>query len=295
VIRPLRGEVRIPLITRGSLISLSTIPIAAFVGYNGSGKSLMAAVAAMTHAEAGRTVLGTARLLDWRNPRPCADVLCESARHGDDGHMAAHPNWRPLNDFRQLFQFSDGHVWLDEATGVADARGSQSLPGEVSDYLPRLRAQQVTLHWTTIHWSFADVRLRRITWSATFCSGMFPKHASNEVWQRNRAFLVRTWDARNLSDDFDPAVVRSDDPKRPKTLSRSILYGPRSDAFGYYDTLDPVLTLAGTDESGMCLECGGHRGRKRCKGHDDAGAPQRQATRPGATVGALAPTAPPDA
>jgi hypothetical protein len=260
------GELWTP-ITKGRLESLAAIPICAYVGYNGMGKSAAAAATAMFHADAGRPVLGTARLTDWNNPRPCADVLCEWPSHGEDGHLAAHPMWRPLTDYRQLFTFSDGHVWADEATGLADARSHQSMPGEVSDYLPRMRAKQVTFHWTTIHWSFADVRLRRVTWAALWAVGLLPKYHGTEIWGRNRLFYYRLFDAKNLADDFEPAKR----DESVKAMMRSWVWGPRWSAFGAYDSLDGVSSLGGTDESGMCLLCGGHRGKKRCNGHDAPG------------------------
>ncbi len=272
----------IPLLTKGRIESLATVPICAMVGYNGMGKSALAAATAMAHADAGRPVLGTARLLDWNNPRPCADVLCEWPSHGEPGHRAAHPMWRPLTDYSQLFTFRDGHVWADEATGLADARSHASMPGELSDYLPRMRAKQVTFHWTTIHWSFADVRLRRVTWAAAWSVGMMPRFVGDEIWGRNRLFYYRVYDAKNLADDFDPA-------KRDESVKaqlRAWVWGPRWSAFGAYDSLDGVAGMGGTDESGMCLyvdpetgrTCLGHRGRKTCKGHGpEAERPRRKA------------------
>jgi hypothetical protein len=265
------GEWRFPLLTKGRLSSLAMVPICAYVGYNGMGKSLAAAAVAMHHAEAGRPVLGTARLLDWKDPRPCELMpsRCPSTHHGEPGHMAAHPMWQALTDYRQLFTFRDGHIWADEATGIADARNHQSMPGEVADFLPRMRAKQVTFHWTTIHWSFADSRLRRVTWAALWATGGFPKYVDGEIWGRNRFFYYRLYDAKNLADDFDPA--KRDD--ETKTLMRTGLWGPRTTAFGYYSSLDAVASLGGTDESGMCMTCGGMRGKKRCAGHDADGGP----------------------
>jgi hypothetical protein len=289
-----------PLVNKGRLEQLASVPILACVGYNGMGKSAAAAAVARMHLDAGRPVLGTARMLDYNDPRPCelgqttvitdagrpAYTGCQSRSHGLPGHLQAHPLWVPLSDYRQLFTFTNGHVWLDEATGVADARSSQSMPGEVSDYLPRLRVQQVTMAWTTIHWSFADVRLRRITWAALWAVGLMPKYVGDEIWGRNRLFYYRVYDAKNLADDFEPA--KRDD--EVKAMVRSWVWGPRSNAFASYDSHDPVLSLGGTDESGMCMTCGGHRGRKTCKGHgpeseDAAAAPRRRSRRAARTDG----------
>jgi hypothetical protein len=247
---------------------VASVPILACVGYNGMGKSAFAARIAMEHAQAGRTVLGTARLVDWNNPRKCEDAGCTWPSHGEPGHLAAHPMWRPLTDYRDLFTVRDAHVWLDEATGVADARGSQSMPSEVADFIPRLRAKNVTLCWTTIHWSFADVRLRRVTWAAVWAVGLMPQYQGSELWARNRLFYFRAYDAKNLPDDFDLSKRNAKGQSEGlRAMVRGWVWGPRWDAFRAYDTLDGVATLAGTDGTGMCLDCGGHRGRKVCKGH----------------------------
>lgn len=268
------GEFWTPL-SKGRLGQLASVPICAYVGYNGMGKSALAASIAMAHAEAGRPVLGTARLLDWRNPRPCEDTSCAWPSHGEPGHLQAHPMWSPLTDYRQLFTFRDGHVWADEATGLADARNHQSMPGEVADFLPRMRARQVTFHWTTIHWSFADTRLRRVTWAAAWAAAFMPKYYGDEIWGRNRLFFFRLYDARNLPDDHDPA--KRDSKGRPaseqKSMVRGTTWGPRWSAFSFYDTLDGVSSLGGSDESGMCMLCGGARGRKKCPGHGPDGEP----------------------
>ncbi len=231
------------------------------IGYNGSGKSLVAVACAMQHMQAGRPVLSTVRLLDWENPRPCEDVACVSPRHGADGHMAAHPLWVPLTDFRQLFDFTDGHVLMDEVTGVADARDAASMPVQVRNFLPQLRRRQVTLCWTTIHWSFADVRLRRITQAACWAVGLAGKPVPGEMWKRNRLFYWRTYDAKNLPDDFDLAKRES---QNIRAMGRAWLWGPRSTVFDAYDSADAVLTLGAADEAGMCLTCGGRRSALRC-------------------------------
>lgn len=295
----LPGELpSVPFLNKGRIGQLSAVPILACVGYNGMGKSAIAASIARLHLDAGRPVLGTARMLDYNDPRPCEDAQsvtitgsgkpsyrgCQSAKHGLPDHLAAHPLWQPLTDYRQLFTFENGHVWLDEATGVADARSSLSMPGEVSDYLPRLRVQQVTLAWTTVHWSFADIRLRRISWAAVWAVGLMPTFVGDEIWGRNRLFYYRVFDAKNLPDEFE----FSTNDGEVKSMVRAWVWGPRSTAFAAYDAHDKVTSLGGTDESGMCMECGGHRGRKRCPGHgpEDQDRPaRRRSARPERTDG----------
>lgn len=256
------GELWIPGLSKRSLSALASLPITAFVGYNGSGKSMAAVACAMTHLDAGRPVLSTLRLLDYDNPRPCDDLGCMSPRHGQEGHMAAHPLYIPFTDFRQLLTFKHGHVLMDEVTGVADARDHGGLPVQIRNYLPQLRRMGVTLAWTTIHWTFADARLRRMTWAATWAVGLMPTYVGDEVWGRNRLFVHRTYDARNLPDEFEPTKVQEDEEIRP--MIRTFMWGPKSAVFGAYDSLDDVSALGAASDAGMCLHCGGKRSAPRC-------------------------------
>lgn len=257
--RRVPGEVYLPGLTRGTLTQLGATPIAAYVGFNGSGKTLAAVAAAMAHLEAGRPVLSTVRLLDYRDPRPCEDQDCTSPRHGLDEHRAAHPLWVPMTDFRQLLDFEAGHVLMDEVTGVADAREHASMPVQVANLLPQLRRRDVTLAWTTIQWSFADVRLRRLTLAATWSVGLRPVYEPGAMWPRHRWFYWRTYDAANIVDDFHMGN-RGD----MKALNRVWFRRPGSLVQEAYDTTDQVLTLGAASEAGMCLTCGGKRTMPRC-------------------------------
>jgi len=255
----MKGERRIPLFSRGSLRSLASVPICGFVGWNGSGKSLAAVAAAMVHLERGRPVLSTCRLNDWTNPRPCDDVECQSTVHGEEGHMAAHPLWVPFTDLRQLFDFEDGHILMDEVTGVADAREHQGMPVQVANYLPQLRRRNVTLHWTTIGWSFADVRIRRVTLAVCHSAAFFGLPQKDSLWMANRGFLWRVYSG----EDFD--ALESHKSEGMRVLSRHVFWRPGSVVQTAYDTNEPVLALGAVTDSGMCLVCGGRRSPSKCQ------------------------------
>ncbi len=276
----MKGLLRLPLLTKGTIRQLANVPIVGFVGFNGMGKSMAAVACAAYHLEAGRPVLSTARILDYRNPRPCelADDDCPSNTHGLDGHQAAHPLWRPLTDFRQMFDFDSGHILLDEVTGVADAREHQSMPVQVANYLPQLRRRNVTLGWTTIGWAFADIRLRRVTLAAVDCTGSMPTFDRDAIWPRNRLFVWRTYSAREF-DEFQ--AHRSE---TYKAINRQVFWRPGSLVERMYDTTDDVLALGAATEAGMCLACGGKRSMPRC-GCDERPAQRRQRRRAGQAVG----------
>lgn len=206
----------------------------------------------------GRPVLSTVRLLDWENRRPCADDACASPDHGMPGHMAAHPWWIPLNDFRQLFDVEHADVLLDEVTGVADARESQGMPVQVRNLLVQLRRRDVILRWTSPAWAFADVTIRRVSQAATVCSSYFPTRDDSTMWRPRRGFVWRTYDARDL-DEFD-----SHKREQIRSYVRQCYWGPGSPVFDAYDTRDHVLTLGAVNESGLCMDCGGRRSAPRC-------------------------------
>lgn len=255
----MRGEKRIPFVSRGRLEALAYVPIAGFVGWNGSGKSLAAAAAAMVHLDRGRPVLSTMRLQDWKEPRPCTDPDCISDAHGTEGHMAAHPLWVPFHDMRQLFDFEDGHILMDEVTGVADAREHQGMPVQVANFLPQLRRRNVTLHWTTIGWSFADVRIRRITLAVVHAAAFFGIPQDDSLWKSNRGFMWRVFAA----EDFD--AFESQKAERMRPLSRHVFWRPGSDVERAYSTGEPVLSLGAVNDAGLCLDCGGRRSAPKCQ------------------------------
>lgn len=254
------GETRLPVITKGRIEQLASVPICAFNGYNGTGKSMAAMLCAMAHLDAGRPVLSTVRVQDYRNPRECTDSDCASVRHGEPGHLAAHPLWQPLTDWRQLLGFRGGYILLDETTGVADAREHQSMPAQVGNFLPQLRRRDAFLGWTTIDWRFADARLRRLTFALLWATGMRPEYVDGEMWGRNRAFLWRVYDSRGIGDDFDPSCKRDG----VQLLARVVFRRGPSLVTSAYDTLDDVLNFT-TNEAGLCVNCLGHRARKKCE------------------------------
>lgn len=253
------GSKWVPFVTGGKPEARRAVPIHGYVGPNGSGKSLAAVFDSMPSLDAGRPVLSTVRLLDWKDPRPCEDDRCQSPDHGMPGHMAAHPFWIPLNDFRQLFDVEHCDVLMDEVTGVADAREHQGMPVQVRNLLVQLRRRDVILRWTSPAWAFADVTIRRVSQAATVCSSYFPTRSDSvSMWRPRRGFVWRTYDARDL-DEFD-----SHKREQIKSYVRQCYWGPGSDVFRAYDTRDQVLTLGAVNEAGLCMDCGGRRSAPRC-------------------------------
>lgn len=236
------------------------VPIHAYVGPNGGGKSLAMVYDTLPSLDAGRRVLSTVRLLDWRNPRLCDDDLCDVLGHPH--HPAAHPLYVPFTDYRQLLAWSGGDVLMDEVTGVASSRESVHLPAQVANYLVQLRRRDVLLRWTSPNWARADKIMREVTQGVTYCVGYAPKtrrdQETRRLWRDRRLFVWRTYDANA----FDEFTAHKRESVRAKCVQ--LFRRPGSQAERAYDTLDAVSSLGATVEGGLCISCGGRRVTPPC-------------------------------
>ena len=245
-----------------------SMPIHAYTGANGGGKSLLMVHDTLPSLERGRPVLSTVRLLDYRNPRPCPSVdVCDQAdAHFDvagNVHRAAHPLYVPFRHYEQLVEWEAGDVLMDEVTGVASSRESQSMPAPVANYLVQLRRNDVALRWTSPNWSRADVIIRQVTGLVTYCSGYFPESIADDenarLWRPRRVFMFRTFDAAA----FDEFTAHKRETLR--SAVRQLSRRSKMLAQDAYDTLAPVHSLGFANDHGSCMTCGGMRAKRRCE------------------------------
>lgn len=230
-------------------------PIHAYVGPNGSGKSLCAVWDTMPSLDAGRPVLSTVRLRDWRDP-----------------DLADHPLWVPLTEWSQLLDAEHCDVLLDEVTGVASSRESAGMPAAIANLLVQLRRRDVVLRWTAPSWSRADKIIRETSQAVTSCLGYMPvadDSGEDRAWRRRRLFRWRTYDTA----EFEEFTAGQRERMSPWT--KQWFWGPGSDAFNAYDTLDQVLSIGHVLDTGRCAHCGGTRRAPACSCPDY----QRPATR----------------
>lgn len=224
-----------------SRLARRSYSIRAYVGANGSGKSLAMVHDLIPSLDMGRPVLSAVPILDPLTGEP-------------------HPLYVPFTDFRQLLTWRGGDVLLDEITGIASSRASQSLPYQVENFLPQLRRRDVTLSWTAISWLRADIILRELSQSVTICKGMFPKKSvtQDRMWRDNRLFKWSSYDAS----EFEEWSLAKKEKLKP--YSKGFFWRPNSLSQGYYDTLDTVSTLGWASESGLCMNCGGRKPSPKC-------------------------------
>lgn len=235
--------------------------IVGYIGPNGSGKTLHAVQDVLPALERGRPVLSTVRLLDYDNLRPCELSAEECGLPSHPDHMHPHPLWVPFRTWDDLLNASECEVLMDEVTGIASSRESQSLPGPVANLLVQLRRRECVLRWTAPSWRRADTIVRECTQVAVVCKGMMPHKVPGHQWSANRLVRARVIDAREL-DDVTAGVVQ-----RERALRIDFALVSKMKATGAYDTFDQVLSLP-VVEGGRCAACGGRRRVKSCSCDD---------------------------
>lgn len=262
-----------------------SFPVAAYVGTNGSGKTLHAVWDTLPTLEAGRAVLSTVRLLDYENPRacdgweygettvygrepqPCPVVNPVTGVHLQD-HLQSHDLYIRFTNWHQFLEFENGDIIMDEITGVADSADHAGLPHEVRNKFPQLRRADVAIRITGLSWARLNKRLREACLAVTRCRGAFPVPASEEfgaerIFRPKRMSIAGTYSCDDLPrDEITQAAFQG---VRPIRSSR--LWIPDCDARLAYDTFSPVDVVGHEDLSGPCLICGGARPRHKCAGH----------------------------
>lgn len=242
--------------------------IRAFVGPNGSGKTLAA------------VVLGV--LPSWKQGRP---VVANTALYPERlGYLKSLgqglPSWRDITVAR------DCTLFLDEITACLPSRSYGSMPPELQRVLNQLRKQDVDVLWTAPNWSRCDVILREVTQEVVVCKGYWSdpyerdrdgyvrNHKGRRVrrasrWPANRVFRWAGFDALEY-DDFQNRASVTLKPKWSKWYWRT-----RHDDQWAYETLQPVSLLDHLDDIGTCMHCGGSRTRHKCRcvatRHDEQG------------------------
>lgn len=173
-------------------------------------------------------------------------------------YTSLHPRYRPLVRLRDLAYVEHCDVILDEVTGVASARSHQSLPVQIENLLMQLRRRDALLRITTPDFSAADVRIRQVTQEVVYCRGFDVRFVPGRKWSDRRLLRWSSYDAAAF-DEFTVA-------KRGKLVpeGRQFFWRPGHLIERVYDTSAPVIALGVATEGGMCLHCGGSRSRARC-------------------------------
>lgn len=244
-----------------------SLPIRAYIGPNGHGKSLAAVLDLMPSLDRGRPVLSTVPLYDWRAV-PDPDLyeldpelgLWVSKSSGTRWVRPLHPAYIRLHQWRQLMDFDFGDVFLDEVAGVASSRQSSGMPAAIEKLLQKLRKSDITLSWTAPSWARADIIIRETTQAVTMAEGSRPERQEYEgrLWRRNRFFQWTTFDAAAYTDWTEGKIDRA------KRLCFQRYWLPGKPVGHAYDSLGAVDTIVSVTDAGRCVDCGGTRRAPAC-------------------------------
>lgn len=219
--------------------------IRAYVGLNGSGKTLAAVKDLEPSIRSGRRILSTVPILD-----PYTGGLYE--------------NYERLTEWSQVLEASNADLLFDEILGIANSRTGSGLPVQVQLLLNKLRHSDLTLSWTAPAWARSDLIIREVTQAVTVCRGYFPKERivpgedTSRSWSANRLFRFITYDASDFTTWTDSKEGNL------RGIANEWMRGPGSLAFARYDTLGGVDRIGETLESGRCAHCGGSRPVPKC-------------------------------
>lgn len=231
-------------------VARSRYGIHAFIGENGSGKTNMMMRQAARALDRGRPVISTVPM------------------YLDKANGVLHPLYIPFDSWKRLENARRCVIVMDEMTGVANARDSSPLPGEIQLILNQLRKRQITVLWSSPAWEDAQVQIRRVTRAVTLCKGSWADKASyraardsgssefDEAWIPNRLFHARTFRKSNT------AEFKLDKHQAPDV--EEYYWGPGSNSFNMYDTNEETTRLEESGDTGQCLKCYGNRRRDEC-------------------------------
>ena len=241
------------------------VPIMAYVGANGAGKTFMMVYDTLLTLPHNRTILSTVEIFDIDNPRPCDNPQCDSPNHPD--HQALHPNFVRLTSYHQLLMAKNCDILLDEVQGFLSSRETSNLPTAVATKLLQLRKDDCILRYTSPSWTRVDILVREVTQYVTLSVPYFAVQRKTKageppaLWRDRLLFFVRSFDA-SLVSDFDPAAANDGYGSRPRFIQ--LLFRPTSIVQKAYDTRQSVSALGWASETGLCLVCGGKRKAAPC-------------------------------
>jgi hypothetical protein len=197
--------------------------------------------------------------------------------------------WIPLTNWRQVLDFRDGLILLDEVSSWVPSRESSKLPPEVLADLNQMRKGNRRVGWAGPAWGRCDKALREVSQAACWCRGYWsdewqregmkparfpmtgpfrrgvdgrPKRV--EGWGNRRLFHWRWFDPYNLPEDASAQDMDSP-PKDVKVQEARWYWRPGHLDHLLYASQERVLMLDTVDPSGACLECGGARMRRKCE------------------------------
>ena len=260
-----------------------SFPIVAYVGPNGGGKSLCLVA----------DTLDTLKGIRWECRNPGHKHTAEGIYSGyrkvlstvkflKAGTAEPHPLYVPFTDLEQLVDAEHCDVVMDEATAVVSSRESLRMDARIANKLVQLRRCDTVLRISTPNWARIDKLVREVIQAVVECRGYFPGQAvaasgefsSGGLWAPKRVFSFRMFDTA----EFEEWTAGKREKAEP--VKSEWFFGPGSDAFAAYDTLDGITVPAGMTPEDTCTLCEGKITRHICRGHKPPkGAPAEEVFR----------------
>lgn len=247
----------------------ASVPLRAYIGPNGSGKSatavfdlldsLRGAIWECSEPGHGHTMRGITR--GYR--LIYSTVLITEP--GTDGRP--HPLYRRLDSWEPFLKAEHADFFLDEITGIANARNYGALPIQVATTMDQQRKTQNTVSWTAPSYARADSTLRDITQLVTDCRSYWKRREPGvlSAWAPRRLIRCRSFAATDRS-EFDKGDTSQHKQKQFR-LKASIVqwwFGPGSEVYQSYSSTGAVSRIGAVSDGGVCAYCGGTRTRSRC-------------------------------
>lgn len=205
------------------------IPVVAFTGINGAGKTLLAVTSAIADMRAGRPVYSTVPI---RYVTPEGEVL-ESI---------------PLVSLLQLAALQDCTVLLDDiAVMFSSTTATSSLPAEIEVFFHTARHRRVTVRWTAPDWMRAQTLVRGATQACVNVVPLLRDTLAGDFWPTPRLVALGVADTTIGKKDATPSVVSR----------RAVRVPTRLAGWGAYDSEAPTPLLGVRSSRGVCLACYG--------------------------------------
>lgn len=204
----------------------SGVPVVAFTGVNGAGKTLLAVDCALHDLANGRPVYSTVQINSpWGNSEP-------------------------IRSLRQLLEIEDATILLDEVAVILGSRGSGAqLPSEFQVLLQTLRHKRLRVMWTAPQWMRAHNQLRLATQGLVNVTPLARRRSADDPWGTPGLVMAGLMDTS----------VGAADEMPTKVLRRRFYLPKRLHGWGAYDTHADTPFLGIRSRGGTCHDCGGQR------------------------------------
>lgn len=205
------------------------MPLQAFVGMNGSGKTAMAVREAIRMAKGGKKIYTTVPIFTDE-----AEVIM-------------------LYSLDQLFDIENSVILLDEVNASFPARGTSVLPHPMNLMLSALRHNDNVLIVTSPSDEHIEINIRRVLQSITVCKAILRLENPGSLWPRTVISYFNQYDVQAYGDE------ESLGPHVPKFAAGFVRL--KSLPLDAYDTKAPVGIIA---DHLICPICGGNKRKEYC-------------------------------